>query len=145
MAKSETDVTIGTAWQDLTVTFPELAGVPMRMQNKSMDFVEVNFSSSASPPGDNSGYRLLAGGEKTGTAAHIWVRSESGSAVVACGVDDAAAGGAGTIADGADVTLGAKADAAYTDATGAAPGSLVSIIKGVFVKLMSGIGVTGTF
>lgn len=40
-------------------------------------------------------------------------------------------GGAVTIADGADVALGAKADAAYT--TGA--GSVVSLLKGLFGKL----------
>lgn len=44
-------------------------------------------------------------------------------------------GGAMTIADGADAATGAKSDAAYTDATGAASASVVALLKGAFVKL----------
>lgn len=45
-------------------------------------------------------------------------------------------GGAVTIADGADVALGAKADAAYT--TGA--GSVIALLKGLFAKLPASLG-----
>lgn len=42
------------------------------------------------------------------------------------------------MADGASITLGARADAAYTDVTGAAPASLIALVKWLGVKL-SGI------
>lgn len=48
-------------------------------------------------------------------------------------------GGAATVANGADVAEGATTDAAYTDATGAAAGSLVALHKGAYV-LMKGTG-----
>lgn len=47
------------------------------------------------------------------------------------------------LADGADATMGAKADAAYTDVTGAASGSFSSVLKGLFVALKSVLSVGG--
>ncbi len=52
-------------------------------------------------------------------------------------------GGAVTIADGADVAEGATADIAYTDATGAAAGTVSSVLKGLFVELASSVKVGG--
>lgn len=53
-------------------------------------------------------------------------------------------GGAVTVADGAAATIGAKADAAYSDATGAAAGSLIAISKWIGIKLSSILGALGT-
>ncbi len=50
-------------------------------------------------------------------------------------------GGAVTVADGADVTQGAKADAANTDSTSA--WSVVSLLKGIWAKLNGGVTVAG--
>lgn len=44
------------------------------------------------------------------------------------------AGGPSTIADGADATLGAKADAAYTSGSGSA----IALLKGIFLRLVKG-------
>lgn len=44
---------------------------------------------------------------------------------------------AGSQADGSNVTLGTKADAPYTDTDGSDAGSVVSILKGVFVNLLA--------
>lgn len=55
------------------------------------------------------------------------------------GTTIASGGGAATIADGADIAEGAKADAAYTDVTVAAAGSLISLMKGLF-KQTNGLG-----
>jgi len=49
-------------------------------------------------------------------------------------------GGAVTVADGADVTQGAKADAAISDPTQS--GTVVSFIKGI-ISLLTGSGSTG--
>ena len=51
-------------------------------------------------------------------------------------------GGAVTIADGADVAEGAKADAAATDSTSA--WTVVALLKGLYARLAAGIGVTGS-
>jgi hypothetical protein len=51
-------------------------------------------------------------------------------------------GGAVTVADGADVTQGAKGDAANTDSTSS--WSVVSLLKGIWAKLNGGVAVTGT-
>ena len=51
-------------------------------------------------------------------------------------------GGAVTVADGANVTQGAKADAPYADATGAASGSIVSYLKLLATKLLSSVPVS---
>jgi len=51
-------------------------------------------------------------------------------------------GGAVTVADGADVTQGAKADAAATDSTSA--WSVVSVLKGIFAKLAGTLTATLT-
>lgn len=48
--------------------------------------------------------------------------------------------GAATVVNGADVAEGSTSDAAYTDATGAAAGTLVAINKGLFVSMKA----TGT-
>lgn len=53
-------------------------------------------------------------------------------------------GGAATIADGADVTQGAKADAAYTDATGAASGSDIALLKGAYTNLAAAVASLAT-
>ncbi len=47
-----------------------------------------------------------------------------------------------TIANGDDTAEGNTGDAAYADATGAAAGTLVSLLKGIFVKANSGDAVT---
>jgi len=52
-------------------------------------------------------------------------------------------GGAATIADGADIAEGTTTDIAYTDATGAAAGTLVKVVKGLFVKLSNALVVSG--
>ena len=44
-------------------------------------------------------------------------------------------GGAVTVADGADVAQGTTTNAAYADTTGAASGTIVSILKGLFLRL----------
>lgn len=49
-------------------------------------------------------------------------------------------GGAVTMADGANVTQGAKADAAYTSGSG----SVISILKGIFLALANPLPVSGT-
>src|SRR5882757_1265943 len=58
---------------------------------------------------------------------------------------DASGGGGGavTIADGADVAEGTTTDIAYTDATGVAAGTLIKIVKGLFVKLSNALVVGG--
>lgn len=53
-------------------------------------------------------------------------------------------GGAVTIADGANVVEGTTTDIAYTDATGAAAGTMESVLKGLFVELAGTLKVGGT-
>lgn len=53
-------------------------------------------------------------------------------------------GGAVTIADGADVAEGATTAAAYTDQTGAASGTVVGLLKGVYAALRGTLATTGT-
>lgn len=54
-------------------------------------------------------------------------------------------GGAVTIADGADVAEGATTAAAYTDQTGAASGTVVGLLKGVYAALRGIVTSGGTF
>lgn len=56
----------------------------------------------------------------------------------------AAGGSAATVADGADVAQGASYDVPYADATGAAGGTLVGLLKGIFVRLAGQLGVFAT-
>jgi hypothetical protein len=49
-----------------------------------------------------------------------------------------------TMGDGANATQGAKADAAYTDVTGAASASELAILKGAFVKMAAGVASLAT-
>jgi hypothetical protein len=65
-------------------------------------------------------------GKAVGTAANPLVFTSS------------AGGDAVTIADGADVAEGAKADAAYTDATAAASGSVISLLKAIAKAFLNG-------
>ena len=52
-------------------------------------------------------------------------------------------GGAATIADGADVAEGSTISPAYTDTTGAAAGTIVGILKGLYVGLKGLLTVVG--
>lgn len=90
----------------------------------------------------NGGFALsLAGYNGWMIRASAWV---SGSANVAASPDyhqvqDQLAGTPATLVDGADVTQGAKADAAATD--GASSWSVVSILKGILTKLLGTVSV----
>ncbi len=53
-------------------------------------------------------------------------------------------GGAVTIADGADVAEGATTAAAYTDQTGAASGTVVGLLKGLYAAIRGTLTTSGT-
>ncbi|WP_027162335.1 hypothetical protein [Mesorhizobium sp. WSM1293] len=61
----------------------------------------------------------------------------SGNPLPTSGGGGGGGGGAATIADGADVAEGARADAAYADGTGAAAGSVIALLKGAYAALVA--------
>lgn len=70
-----------------------------------------------------------------------------GSAANPINVSGAGGGGGGgavTIADGADIAEGATTATAYTDRTGAAAGTVVSLLKGLFANGITGNVATAT-
>ena len=129
------DIKITTDWQDITESAPALAGQYAWVCNQGWSPVLVAFSSSADAP-TGGGYYLVAGETAQGTATHIWVRGVSGTADVSAGLGDVwSSGGVSTIAapNGADVTQGAVADPAATNASGS--WTVVSLLKGLFTQL----------
>lgn len=64
-------------------------------------------------------------------AVAVWLADDDGNPL-SIGGGGGGSGGASTIADGADVAQGARADAAYT---GSGSATIVSILKGVYARL----------
>lgn len=82
------------------------------------------------------GQRVVPLGRDTDGNPHEFTFGEDGGLVVSGG---GAGGGAATIADGADVTQGAKADAAQIDATQTASG--ISLWKGILSLIAARLGI----
>lgn len=81
----------------------------------------------------------MAGISRSGDAAPVWISDASGNVLGTAanplqisGGGGGGGGGAVTIADGADVAEGATTATAYTDNTGAAAGTVVGLLKGLF-------------
>lgn len=91
MAKTEPDLTITKAWQDLTATYAGMAGVSSYIQNKSFNtdrHMLVVFSASATAPTGPTGLRVPPGEIAQGTAAHVWVRAFREDVLINCGTAD---------------------------------------------------------
>jgi len=131
------------AWVDLVTDHPALAGQQVELQCHAPGGGSILLVwGGALPAARSQGYRLSDGAFETGASDHIWVRSIAGNGGAAPSLSvtltsavggGTGSGGATTLADGASVTLGAKADAAATSATGA--WSVVSLLKGAWAKL----------
>lgn len=127
-----------STWIDLTTDYPAASGAPSWVENKGPGNIVVAYSSSAVAP--TGGGVLLAVGEGTsGTAAHIWVMSEA--YVSSVGIGLSVPSSAITIADGADITLGAKNDLPANNCTSS--WSIVSMLKGLYSLLNSTLKVGG--
>ena len=89
---TENDLTINKAWQNLTITYPGMAGQPSYVQNKSFgtdrDLLVV-FSDSAVAPTEDNGLRVRPTDPPvSGTANNIWVRAFRNVVTINCGMAD---------------------------------------------------------
>jgi len=133
MASELVKATLNATWTDVAGAAASVAGIFWQ----NVGSVPAFLSFTVSAPSASDGYIVIAPGlsfhDDTGSA-HVWAKCYTGSTVV-CGTLDPAGSetSSATIADGADIAEGARADVAYADTTGEAAGSVVSLIKGWFV------------
>lgn len=77
-------------------------------------------------------------------ASNIRIDEISENAVLHVIIDSGGGGGGGggdvAIADGDDAAQGAKADTAYASANGSAAGSVIAVLKGIYVRLTNALG-----
>lgn len=91
MAKTENDIKVTSAWQNLVATYPGLANVSAYVQNKAFNSdrrILVVFSPSAAAPAGADGMSLSAGDVAQGTAANVWVRAFREDVLINCGTTD---------------------------------------------------------
>lgn len=135
MALELVKATLNATWTDIAGDASGVEGI--YWQNVGSVPAFISFSNTA--PAADEGYILLNPGQSfqddTGSE-HVWAKCYTGSTIICGTLDPAGSGGGGgavTIADGADVAEGAKADAPYADPAGAAAGSAIALLKGLFV------------
>lgn len=92
MAANLKRLSINSSWIDL-IASPGLSGMANLaafVQNQGTGNVKVAFTSSATAPNASEGDLTLygPGSSITGTAAHIWVRSEGDAGVICVGLAD---------------------------------------------------------
>ncbi|CAB4120776.1 hypothetical protein UFOVP5_13 [uncultured Caudovirales phage] len=87
MAASNPDLTLSETWQDLTATYAGMISVSSFVQCKG-GYPCLIYWGGGSAPAGSAGAVLTSGNTAYGTAAKIWVRAVSGSAVIACGTTD---------------------------------------------------------
>ncbi|MGV3511899.1 MAG: hypothetical protein ACO1OX_07825 [Novosphingobium sp.] len=91
MAKTENDLKVTKAWQNLVATYPGMANMASYIQNKSFNTdkrIVVVFSPDAVAPAGANGLSLAAGELTQGTAANIWVRAIREDVLINCGTAD---------------------------------------------------------
>lgn len=88
----------------------------------------------------------MTGISRSGDAAPVWISDSAGNVLGTAtnplqisGGGGGSGGGPATIADGADVAEGATTATAYTDRTGAANGTVVSLLKGLFTGFVGNV------
>lgn len=127
-----------TRWT-LTSAWTDLGPGPLLIEDNQVGLVFVAADVAAPAAASTDGIRLHYANPRVtiGQAGqHVYARAaDTSGSITATEVSSSSGGGPATIADGANVTQGAKADAAATDSTSA--WSLVSLLKGLYAALIA--------
>lgn len=79
------DITLTSAWVDLTVAYPALANAQIWVQCRAVNPAAIAFTSdSAAPTG--GGFLINRGESFGGKAAHVWARATGGGTTITAGV-----------------------------------------------------------
>lgn len=136
MAQTQRYQLTDQAWVDLGAT-------PLTVRtlgNPALLVIDTTAPSALNAPATVLGSEAQTGLPVTVTGQHVYARALNGSTAVAVLPNPGAGGGGGgggatTIADGADVAEGAKADAAATNGTGS--WSVIAMLKGIYNSLLA--------